>query len=145
MWKHVFFVSFVQKKFTLLRNSRYSCCIFRLPSGLPLLLCLLYTPLGLCLLVVRFFISAQALLAFTLLHSDSPLRRYSLQPGTLSTLIALSTASHQHPGFLSDATVQTATQSAAHQSSDAGAQQYYEMLGRGGWFFNLHLLTLSIR
>ncbi|XP_043222558.1 lipid droplet-regulating VLDL assembly factor AUP1-like [Amphibalanus amphitrite] len=48
----------------------------RLPSGLPLLLCLLYTPLGLCLLVVRFFISAQALLAFTVLHSDSPLRSF---------------------------------------------------------------------
>ncbi|KAF0302026.1 Ancient ubiquitous protein 1 [Amphibalanus amphitrite] len=29
----------------------------KLPSGLPLLLCLLYTPLGLCLLVVRFFIT----------------------------------------------------------------------------------------
>ncbi|XP_037092681.1 lipid droplet-regulating VLDL assembly factor AUP1-like [Pollicipes pollicipes] len=46
----------------------------RLPSGVPLLLCLLYTPLGLGLLVVRLFISVQALLAFTVFHSDGVLR-----------------------------------------------------------------------
>jgi len=47
----------------------------RLPSGVPLLLCLLYMPLGVCLLVVRFFIAVQAFLALSLFHTDGPLRR----------------------------------------------------------------------